>query len=330
MILGRDFLREIKLDILFSEDVLRWNDMDIRMKPSEECAKEASAIAYSEVFASHYGRRYEYEGEDDPLEGEILRLKDLADARYKPPDIDDYVATMDHLDDDEKLKVKALLVKHMNVLDGKLGTWVGKPISLPLKPDVKPYCAKQPYPIPQSREAEAKATIAQLVEAGILVRSNESEWGSPCFFLPKKDNAGLRFICDLREINKRLVRKPYPLPKVQDLLRKIGKFKYATTLDLVMGFYNIRMDEEAQRICTLILPWGKYRLTRLAMGLVIASDVFQARIHDIFHDLEKVFSYIDDLALIDGGSFDDHYRLVDEVLTRLGKAGLKCKMSSQV
>jgi uncharacterized protein YdhG (YjbR/CyaY superfamily) len=130
MILGRDFLREIKLDILFSEDVLRWNDMDIRMKPSEECAKEAGAIAYSERFASKYGRRYEYEGEDDPLEGEILRLKDLADARYKPPDIDDYVETMEHLDDDEKLKVKALLVKHMNVLDGKLGTWVGKPISL--------------------------------------------------------------------------------------------------------------------------------------------------------------------------------------------------------
>jgi hypothetical protein len=41
--------------------------MDIRMKPSEECAKEAGAIAYSEVFASKYGRRYEYEGEDDPL-----------------------------------------------------------------------------------------------------------------------------------------------------------------------------------------------------------------------------------------------------------------------
>jgi hypothetical protein len=62
------------------------------------------------------------------------------------------------------------------------------------------------------------------------------------------------------------VRKPYPLPKIQDLLRKIGKFKYATTLDLVMGFYNMTMDEEAQRICTLILPWGKYRLTEITNG----------------------------------------------------------------
>jgi hypothetical protein len=106
---------------------------------------------------------------------------------------------------------KALLTKHMNVL--QLGTWVGKPLSLPLKPDITPYFAKQPYPIPQSREAEAKATVAQLEEAGILVRTNESEWAAPCFFLEKKGGS-LRFICNLREVNKHLVRKPYPLPKI--------------------------------------------------------------------------------------------------------------------
>ena len=110
----------------------------------------------------------QFESEDDPLEGKILRLKDLADAWYKPADIDEYVNALYHLDEDEKLKVKALLTKHMDVLDGPLGTWVGKPLSIPLKPDVTPYCAKQPYPIPQSREAEAKATVAQLKEAGIL------------------------------------------------------------------------------------------------------------------------------------------------------------------
>jgi hypothetical protein len=128
--------------------------------------------------------------------------------------------------------------------------------------------------------------IAHLGILEIWAIARKDEFAQKSIF---RCNAGLRFICDLREINKRLVRKPYPLPKVQDLLRKIGKFKYATTLDLVMGFYNITMDEEAQRICTLILPWGKYRLTRLAMGLVIAPDVFQARIHDIFHDLGKGF-----------------------------------------
>jgi hypothetical protein len=74
MILGRDFLREIKLDILFSEDVLRWNDMDIRMKPSEECAKEAGAIAYSERFASKYGIQKQYHYVSNTLVCPLLRL----------------------------------------------------------------------------------------------------------------------------------------------------------------------------------------------------------------------------------------------------------------
>jgi transposase len=72
------------------------------------------------------------------------------------------------------------------------------------------------------------------VEEGILVRSNDSEWGSSCFFLPKKDS-GLRFICNLREINKRLVRKPYhPLPKVQDLLRKIGSSMHGANIMIIV------------------------------------------------------------------------------------------------
>jgi hypothetical protein len=41
----------------------------------------------------------------------------------------------------------------------------------PIKPNITPHCVKQPYSIPQSREAEVKATVAQLEEAGILMRT---------------------------------------------------------------------------------------------------------------------------------------------------------------
>ena len=36
------------------------------------------------------------------------------------------------------------------------------------------------------------------------------------------------------------------------------RFTYATLLDLNMGYYTIRLDPDAQKICTIILPWGKY------------------------------------------------------------------------
>ena len=34
-------------------------------------------------------------------------------------------------------------------------------------------------------------------------------------------------------------------------------FQYATSLDLKMGYYNIRISKKASNLCTIILPWGK-------------------------------------------------------------------------
>ena len=40
------------------------------------------------------------------------------------------------------------------------------------------------------------------------------------------------------------------------------------SLDLNMGYYHIRLCKEASNLCTIILPWVKYRYKRLTMGLV--------------------------------------------------------------
>jgi hypothetical protein len=60
---------------------------------------------------------------------------------------------------------------------------------------------------------------------------------------------------------------PFPLPKIQDLLLKMEGFTYATALDLNMGYYHIRLDAASQKLCTLVFPWGKYKMQCLSMGL---------------------------------------------------------------
>ena len=52
------------------------------------------------------------------------------------------------------------------------------------------------------------------------------------------------------DINKRIVRKPYPIPKISTTLQEMEGFSYATVLDLNMGYYTIRLDPEASEICT--------------------------------------------------------------------------------
>ena len=100
-------------------------------------------------------------------------------------------------------------------------------------------------------------------------------------------------------------------------------FAYATALYLNMGYYTIRLDPDAQKICTIVLPWGKYSYLRLPMGMSGSPDIFQEKMSDLMRILEYVRTYIDDLLIITPGTYDDHLTKLQVVLGRLQKAGLR-------
>ena len=85
------------------------------------------------------------------------------------------------------------------------------------------------------------------------------------FIMPKKDQT-VRFITDFWKLNKMIVRKPYPLPNIQETLTTIGKFTYATVVDLVMGYYHMKLSENIKKLCGIVLPWGTYKYNMLPMG----------------------------------------------------------------
>ena len=157
----------------------------------------------------------------------------------------------------------------------------------------------------------------------MLKKQPESEWGSPAFIIPKA-NQTVRFLTDFREVNKRIVRTPFPIPKISTVLQELEGFTFATALDLNMGYYTIRLDPDAQKICTIILPWGKYSYLRLPMGIAGSPDIFQEKMSSLMEELEYVRTYIDDLLVITNGTFEDHLRKVEVVLIKLKKANLRC------
>ena len=140
------------------------------------------------------------------------------------------------------------------------------------------------------------------------------EWAAPTFIQVKK-TGDVRVLTDFCILNKFIRRKPYPLPKIADLLQKLEGFTWATALDLSMGYYNIVLDIESSYLCTVILPWGKYRYCRLPMGLIGSPDIFQAIINDIMGDLPNVRAYLDDILVPTAGSFEDHLNHVELVAT---------------
>ena len=72
------------------------------------------------------------------------------------------------------------------------------------------------------------------------------------FLIPKKDRT-VSFISDFRELEKRILRQPYPIPKIQDLLLRLEGFLSVTILDLNMGYYRMNSRSDKKSIDSSIL-----------------------------------------------------------------------------
>ena len=139
-----------------------------------------------------------------------------------------------HLKPSERESLLALLLKFEQVFDGNLGNWNLPPVSFELKEGAKPF-HDRPYPIPKIHKATLMKEIDQLVSIGVMKWQPYSQWASPTFIIPKKDLT-VRTISDFRELKKRIISKPYPIPKISTTLQELEGFTYATTLDLNMGY----------------------------------------------------------------------------------------------
>ena len=76
------------------------------------------------------------------------------------------------------------------------------------------------------------------------------------------------------------------------MLFKLKGFQYATPLDLKMGYYHIRLKENASNLCTIILAWVKYCYNCLQMGAANSPDIFQQKTNDLFHGFGFLRAYI--------------------------------------
>ena len=315
LIIGRDLMHEIGIDICFSTAEIKWDNASIPMQSVEKLVDEFMDQFEQELLYAH-----------DPDTTDAARIQNIVESKYCPADLKGIAEECNLLNKNEKEKLFNLLNKYSHLFDGTLGSWKTDPVELELKDsESKPYHSR-PYPVPHSQEQKLRDEVKRLVQYGVLRKVNRSEWGCPMFTIVKPDGS-LRSLADLRELNKRIKRKPFPLPKINDLLQKLEGFQYATSLDLNMGYYHIELTPNSSRLCTIVLPWGKYEYLRLPMGLCNSPDIFQEKMSELMVGLEFARAYIDDLLVVSKGSFDTHMIHLEKVLTRLAEAGLKINAS---
>lgn len=322
VILGTDILLDIGFDILFSSGACTWMGKTVLMKaPGHWNRSTHVAMAFDDGFLDILDE------DDDWFESFIL------DAKYEATSGAEVAAKQLHLTEAQRLLLAKALENTAELFDGKLGHYKETKVHLEVDPSAVPVHAKA-YSVPQAHQAAFIRELKHLIKIGVLRPCGPTEWASPTFIIPKKDDR-VRWISDLRELNKVLVRKVYPLPLIEEVISRRSGYKYFTKLDLTMMYYSFELDDSSKELCTIVTPYGKFQYCRMAMGLKPAPDIAQYHIEKTLHDLKEdgVETYIDDIGLF-SNSYEDHMKLIKTVVERLQNAGfkinpLKCEWAVQ-
>jgi hypothetical protein len=123
-----------------------------------------------------------------------------------------------------------------------------------------------------------KKELDCLVQIGVLSPQGASKWGSPTFVTPKKNNT-VCWVRNLQELNKVVLHKQYPIPIINDILRKQTGYAFFSKLDISMQYYTFALDEESKDLTTIVMPFGKYCYSVLPMGLKCSPYFTQERKH---------------------------------------------------
>ena len=184
---------------------------------------------------------------------------------------------------------------------------------------------EQPYQLSFELQKEVERQVQAMLDAKIIRKSNGSPWAAPVFLVAKK-NGEKRFCIDYRQLNKQTVRDSWPLPNIQDILKKVGSAKYFSLMDVRQGYFHLPIREGDKYKTAFITHSGQYELNRLGFGLMNAPPAYQRTLQTIFEGIPNVVIYIDDI-LIFSETLEDHLNQLQMIFARAQAHNLKLSMN---
>lgn len=172
---------------------------------------------------------------------------------------------------------------------------------------------------------EQKTVLREYLDAETKsgrVRPSKSPYGSPCFFVPKKDGK-LRLVVDYRTLNEATRKNVYPLPRIDQIYGEFATCSYFCKLDLVGAYQLLRIKEGDEYLTAFRTHYGMFESLVMRDGLCNAPASFQSFLSEVLREYLglMVHVYIDDIV-IGGTSKDDLNERVSKVLGKIAEYGL--------
>lgn len=270
---------------------------------------------------------------DYPVQAQVFNIECMrteAPTTSRAHDVLSRLRT-DHMNAEEKANIEALCSRYADVfyLEGEPLSFTNKIKHCIKTTDDTPIYTKS-YRYPYVHRQEVRDQIAKMLDQGII-RPSTSAWSSPIWVVPKKVDASgkkkWRIVVDFRKLNDKTIDDKYPIPNINDVLDKLGKCMYFTTLDLASGFYQVEMNEEDIPKTAFNVEHGHYEFLRMPMGLKNSPSTFQRVMDNVLKGLQNEIClvYLDDI-IVYGTSLQEATNNLEKVLQRLRESNFKIQM----
>ncbi len=242
-------------------------------------------------------------------------------------------AIFDKLQPDQALQdaCRKLCSDYPDLWKDELGCLKDFELEVKFKPDAQPVFRKS-RPVPIAIQEDLEAAYDKGIAKGIWEPAQFSDYGTPVVpvrkaQLPGQKKPDLRICGDYSvTVNPQLEMHRQPLPRPEDLIRRLGGGHGFTKIDLADAYNQIKLAPESQKRLALSTHRGVLLQTRLPFGIKSAPGYFQEIMEQMTKDLPGVAVYLDDI-LVSGSSAKDHLTNLRRLLQRLEEKGLRCRLA---
>ncbi|KAI2666719.1 Retrovirus-related Pol polyprotein [Labeo rohita] len=133
---------------------------------------------------------------------------------------------------------------------------------------------QRPYRVPEARRCAIEEEIQHMLKLGVIEPSR-SPWSSPIVMVPKPDGT-LRFCNDFRRLNEVSEFDGYPMPRVDELLDRLGRARYISTLDLTKGYWQVPLSPEDKAKTAFSTPTGHWQYCHTHLAHLISAQLGSA------------------------------------------------------
>ncbi|KAL0186275.1 hypothetical protein M9458_017945, partial [Cirrhinus mrigala] len=174
-----------------------------------------------------------------------------------------------------------------------------------VEPPSTPLNASYPSQLPGRLSHVLRSEVLILLEKGAIAvihpAQSESGFYSRYFLVPKKDG-GLRPILDLRHLNRALMKRPFKMLTLKQILSHVRPGDWFLTLDLKDAYFHIQIAPHHRRFLRFAFEGVAYQYTVLPFGLSLAPRTFTKCMDAALLPLRqkgiRILNYLDDWLVL--------------------------------